>query len=113
MNAVALACLDEALADQDFVREYVAQVKQGREQIAKLCGELGLEHWPSSANFVLVRVGKNAEEFVEGMQSRGIFVRDLSASPGCGGCVRITVPAMEQMDSVLDTMCQALSGMKS
>jgi histidinol-phosphate aminotransferase len=113
VNAVALACLEEALADQDFAAEYVAQVKQGREQIAKLCEELRLEHWPSFANFVLVRVGKNASEFVEGMQSRGIFVRDLSASPGCGGCVRITVPTMEQTDRVLETMSQTLNEMES
>ena len=93
VNAVALACLEEALADQAFVREYVAQVKQGREQIAKLCEELRLRYWPSSANFVLVRVGKNACDFVEAMQRRGIMIRDASASPGCEGCVRITVPA--------------------
>jgi histidinol-phosphate aminotransferase len=109
VNAVALACLEEALADQDFVREYVAQVKQGREQIAKLCEELGLEHWPSSASFVLLRVGKSAGEFVQAMQRRGVMVRDLSANPGCEGCVRITVPAAEQMDGVLRAMREALN----
>ena len=56
VNAVALACLEEALADQAFVGEYVAQMKQGREQLARLCAELGLRTWPSSTNFVLVRV---------------------------------------------------------
>jgi histidinol-phosphate aminotransferase len=106
VNAVALACLEEALADQDFVRDYVTQVKQGREQIAKLCQELGLQCWPSRANFVLVRVGKNAGAFVQAMQCRGVMVRDSSANPGCEGCVRITVPARQQMDGVLDAMHQ-------
>jgi histidinol-phosphate aminotransferase len=113
VNAVALACLEEALADQDSVREYVAQVKQGREQIAKLCGELGLEHWPSSANFVLVRVGRNEGAFVEAMQSRGILIRDSSASAGCAGCVRITVPAKVELDRVLESMRQALNEIES
>lgn len=108
VSAVAVACLQEALADQDFVREYVAQVKQGRDRIAKLCVELGLEYWPSSANFVLVRVGKNAGEFVAAMQRRGIIIRDSSASPGCVGCVRITVPTSQQMDGVLRAMRQTL-----
>ena len=106
VNAVALACMEEALADQDFVREYVAQVKQGREQIAKLCAELGLEHWPSSANFVLVRVGKNAGEFVAAMQRRGIMIRDSSANPGCQGCVRITSPTSQQLIGVLEAIRQ-------
>ncbi len=30
VNSVVLACLEEALADQEFVREHVARVKQGR-----------------------------------------------------------------------------------
>jgi len=108
VNAVALACLEEALADQAFVRDYVTQVKQGRDQIAELCRELGLHHWPSSANFVLVRVGKAVGAFVEAMQGRGIMIRDSSANPGCAGCVRITVPTSEQMNEVLEAMRQAL-----
>jgi histidinol-phosphate aminotransferase len=108
VNAVALACLQEALADEAFVRDYVTQVKQGRQQIAKLCQELGLQCWPSSANFVLVRVGKNAGAFVEAMQRRGIMIRDSSASPGCAGCVRITVPTSQQMNGVLEAMRQTL-----
>jgi histidinol-phosphate aminotransferase len=108
VNAVALACLEEALADQDFVREYVAQVKQGREQIAKLCEELRLQYWPSSANFVLVRVGKRAGAMIDGMRRRGIMVRDSSASPGCEGCVRITVPTSQQIKEVLEAIRQAL-----
>jgi histidinol-phosphate aminotransferase len=107
VNAAALACLEEALADQAFVRDYVTQVKQGRDQIAKLCVELGLEHWPSSANFVLVRVGERSEPFVEAMQCSGIMIRDSSASPGCAGCVRITVPTNEPMNRVLGAMRQA------
>jgi histidinol-phosphate aminotransferase len=112
VNAAALACLDEALADQAFVRDYILQVKQGREQIAQLCVELELQHWPSSANFVLVRVGTSAGAFVEAMQRRGIMLRDSSASPGCAGCVRITVPTSQQMNGVLEAMRQALKEMQ-
>jgi len=108
VNAVALACLEEALADQNFVREYVAQVTQGRERIAKLCHELELRCWPSSANFVLVQVGTRVGPFVEAMQRRGILVRDSSANPGCAGCVRITVPAGHQTDGVLDAIGRSL-----
>jgi histidinol-phosphate aminotransferase len=101
VNAAALACLEEALADQAFVREHVAQVKQGREQLAQLFNELGLRFWPSQTNFILVRVGAPAQTFVEPMQRRGILVRDSSANPGCDGCVRITIGTPSQMDGVL------------
>ena len=104
-----LACLEEALADQAFVGEYVAQMKQGREQLTKLCAELGLRTWPSSTNFVLVRVGPGAEAFVAAMERRGVVVRNMSANPGCEGCVRITVGTTTQMDVVFRTIREAIA----
>jgi len=108
VNAVALACLEEALADQAFVTEYVSQVKQGRERLTKLSEELGLRSWSSSANFVLVRVGASCGRFVEAMARRGVQVRDLSANPGCEGCARITIGTRTQMDEVLRAMRDAI-----
>ena len=109
VNAAALACMEEALADQAFVSDHVAQVKQGRERLAQLFNELGLRFWPSQTNFVLVRVGASAQTFVESMQRRGILVRDCSASPGCDGCVRITVGTPGQMDGVLRAIRGAIA----
>jgi len=107
VNSVALACLEEALADQGFVSQHVAQVKQGREQMAGLFDELGLRYWPSQTNFILVRVGAKVKLFVESMQRHGILVRDSSANPGCDGCVRITVGTSSQMDGVLQIIRDA------
>jgi histidinol-phosphate aminotransferase len=109
VNSAVLACLEEALADQAFVSEHVAQVKQGREQLAQLFDELGLRFWPSQTNFILVRVGPLAKTFVESMQRRRILVRDVSASPGCDGCVRITVGTPSQMDGVLKAIREAIA----
>src|SRR5208282_3865865 len=109
VNAAALACLEEALADQAFVSDHVAQVKQGRERLAQLFDELGLHFWPSQTNFVLVRVGESAQAFVAAMQRRGILVRDFSATKGCHGCVRITVGTPPQMDGVLPAIREAIA----
>jgi histidinol-phosphate aminotransferase len=109
VSSLALACVEEALADQAFVREHIAQVKQGREQLAQLFQEFGLRFWPSQTNFVLVRVGASTQVFVESMQRRGILVRDSSANPGCEGCVRITVGTPEQMDKVLRAIREAVA----
>jgi histidinol-phosphate aminotransferase len=109
VNSVALACLEEALADRAFVSEHVAQIKRGRERLARLFEELGLHFWPSQTNFVLVRVGAKATAFVESIERRGILVRDLSANPGCEGCVRITVGTPQQMDGVLHAIREAIA----
>lgn len=108
VNAVVMACLEEALADQAFVSGYVTQMQQGRERIQKLCQELGLQHWPSATNFVLARVGANATPFTESMKRRGFMIRDASGQPGCPGCVRITVPVGDQIENLLAAMREAL-----
>jgi histidinol-phosphate aminotransferase len=109
VNAVALACLEEALADQEFVSSHVAQVKEGRERLAELFRELGLRFWPSQTNFVLVQIGAQAKIFLDAMRRRGILVRDASANPGCEGCVRITVGTPQQMDDVLRAIRDAIA----
>jgi histidinol-phosphate aminotransferase len=109
VNAVALACLEEALADQAFVREHVTQVQQGRERLAQVFTKLGLKSWPSQTNFVFVRVGASARIFAESMRRGGILVRDFSASPACEGCVRITVGTPSQMDDVSQAIREAIA----
>jgi len=109
VNSVALACLEEALADQKFVSAHVADVKQGRDQLGKLFSELGLRFWPSQTNFVLVRIGGSAKTFVESMRRRGVLVRDVSANPGCAGCIRITVGTPTQMDQVVQAIREAIA----
>jgi histidinol-phosphate aminotransferase len=112
VNSLVLACLEEALADQAFVVEHVAQVKRGRAQLEDLFRELGLRFWPSQTNFVLVRVGAELKAFVEAMQRRGVIVRDSSANPGCQGCARITVGTPAQMDGVLQAIRESIAETK-
>jgi histidinol-phosphate aminotransferase len=109
VNSVALACLEEALADQTFVRDHVSQIKHGREQLAQLFDELGLRYWRSQTNFVLVRVGNSAKKFVDAMQRNSIVVRDSSANPGCDGCVRVTVGTPSQMDGVMRAIRKSIA----
>jgi histidinol-phosphate aminotransferase len=97
VNQLALACLPAALEDRAYLEWYVAEVKAARTELAQVLTELGLEHWPSEANFILTRIGAGHEAFVKAMRVRGILTRDRSADPGCDGLVRITVGTREQM----------------
>ena len=108
VNGVALACLPEALADQDYVRQYVQQVCSGREGLQLELGTLGIPYWPSRANFVLMRLGEHNQAFIRGMRERGILVRDRSRDPGCEGCVRITLGSSEQTEKLLLVLREVL-----
>ena len=104
VNAVALAILPVALADSEYLSGYVAQVRSGRERLQQELRSLGIQAWPSHANFLLLRIGGLHREFVAAMRARGILVRDRSSDPGCDGCVRITVGTAEQTDRLITAL---------
>ena len=101
VNAVALACLPETLADQEYVRQYVAEVRRGRERLEQELRTLKLRFWPSQANFVLTHIGERHDAFVHAMRERGILVRDRSRDPGCDGSVRISVGSLAQTERLI------------
>jgi len=100
VNAVALACLPNALGDQAYIQEYVREVRESRTRLEQVLKDTGIPFWPSQANFVLARVGPSLS-FVEHMRRRGILVRDRSSDHGCEGCVRITLGLREHTDRLL------------
>jgi len=112
VNAVALACLPKALADQDYISRYVEEILETRMRLVRALEANGIRFWPSQANFVLARVGSSradAARFVDEMRRRGILVRDRSGDYGCEGCVRITCGPREHGDRVLEALAEVSS----
>ncbi|MGH9544750.1 MAG: pyridoxal phosphate-dependent aminotransferase [Terriglobales bacterium] len=108
VNGVALACLPAALADQEYVRRYVAEAQASRNRLEEEFRVLGVPFWPSRANFVLARIGSRHADFVRGMRARGILVRDRSSDFGCDGCVRITAGWQEHTEPLLGALHETL-----
>jgi histidinol-phosphate aminotransferase len=109
VNGMALACLSTALADQDYVRQYVGQVRQGRDELQREFGRWGIRYWPSQANFVLASFGQLKTATMQSMRARGILVRDRSRDHGCEGCVRITLGNTEQTARLLQALRETLA----
>lgn len=101
LNAVALACVEEALADQEYLNATVAEVRVLRSQLAEGLTALGFEVFPSEANFLYVRLGASASRIVAELAKRHIFIRDRGSDPGGAGCVRITVGTAREVDALL------------
>lgn len=108
VNGIALACLPHALADREFLAEYVRQVLQGRARLMIQLTCHGVPYWISQANFVLASIGSAHKEFVAEMRKRGILVRDRSNDPGCQGCVRITVGTVAHTERLLMALPEVL-----
>lgn len=110
VNAIALACLPEAISDQGYIARYVEEVRETRARLESVLEAIEVQFWPSQANFVLARVGPSrgdAARFVEQMRRRGILVRDRSSDYDCEGCVRITCGPREHADPLLAALAAA------
>ncbi|HSM87461.1 MAG TPA: histidinol-phosphate transaminase [Candidatus Limnocylindrales bacterium] len=105
INVFAVECLREALTDQAFVNQYVAQVKKTREWLREQLEELGFKSWPSHGNFVLVNFGEHKQAILKQMREWGIALRDR---PDCEGCVRITIGKQQEMEVVVTGLKQIL-----
>ena len=116
VNAVALACLPQAIADQAYIQSYVAQVLDSRSRLEEALRTHGIESWPSQANFILLRAGATkdaAAAFAEKMRQRGILVRDRSNDYGCEGCIRITLGTAEHTDRLLKALVENVGELTS
>jgi histidinol-phosphate aminotransferase len=116
VNAVALACLPDAIADQEYIRRYVDGVLESRSRLEEVLANHEIQFWPSHANFILMKIGASSSEaakFVELMRRRGILVRDRSADHGCEGCVRITVGPRPHADLLLSALGEVFQELRA
>jgi histidinol-phosphate aminotransferase len=109
LNIVALECLATALADEEYIRSYVADALKGRGRLEKELRSRGIRYWPSRANFVLMYFGAASSAFIQAMRERGILVRDRSGDPGCKGCVRITLGLAEHNERLFAALGEVLA----
>ncbi len=110
LNVAIARALAVALDDREHVRRYVAESADSRRLIADACARLGLDTWPSAANFMLVRVGPRAAEVADALAARGVHVRDRSHQPGCAGCLRMTAGWVTDTKKALAVFEEVLCG---
>jgi histidinol-phosphate aminotransferase len=109
VNGVALDCLPVALTDDAYVQWYAQQVRVGLGRMMDGLHRLGVDFFPSHANFVLMKIGPKHAELVKAMREHGVLLRDRSTDPGCDGFVRITVGVEEHVEQGLAALKQALA----
>src|SRR5208282_3302542 len=76
INLLAQAAALAALDDDEHVRKTRGNNFAGLQSLEKAFRELNLEFVPSSANFILVRVGDGQGVF-DAMQKQGVIVRQM------------------------------------
>lgn len=106
INSLAQAAALAALEDTEHVARTRANNRAGLAWFAARLGEMGLEHVPSAANFLLVKVGDGQRVFVE-LQKRGVITRPMGGYQ-LPEFVRITVGTPAENERCLGALREIL-----
>ena len=106
VNFVAIAAAVAAIADKEYVENYVREVVQARSFVVAELDRLGIQQFNSDGNFVLFMVGKHAERIVSKLRDAGVLVRNRSHE--FEGSVRVTVGTTDQMKLFIQDVEKAL-----
>ena len=108
VNALGLVAAQAALDDDEHVRRTLELNREGMAYLTREFDRLGLRWVPSSANFILVRVGQGVRVY-EALLRHGVIVRPMDGY-GFPEHLRVTIGLAEEnarciraLEAVLDT----------
>lgn len=107
VNSPAQAAALAALADKKHLENSLCLVEEGKRQLARGLGKLGLTPVPSQANFYFVDVGVDSRKVFERLLQRGIIIRsgDIFGYPTF---IRVTIGTEPQNQRFLETLVEVL-----
>jgi histidinol-phosphate aminotransferase len=98
-----------ALEHAEEMTAHVAEIAAERERVAAGLRDLGVQVWPSVANFLLFRAEVGGAVLFERLLERGVLVRDFSSAPLLEGCLRVTIGTRGEDDAFLAAMKESLA----
>ncbi len=107
-NSLAQAAATAALDDEEFLQNTLSVTREGLSFLYGQFEEMGLSYVPSQTNFVLVDVGKPANEVYQAMLREGVIVRSM-ASYGLMTHERITVGTMAENERLARALKKVLN----
>jgi histidinol-phosphate aminotransferase len=108
VNAAAQWGALAALDDTDHVKRSLETNRAGMAYLTREVGKLELEHVPSQANFILLRVGDGAAVFQK-LLRRGVIVRPMGAYE-LPEYIRVTVGTAKENARFIDELKGIIAG---
>jgi histidinol-phosphate aminotransferase len=87
-----------------FIKDAVEKVIGERERLFAELRNMGLEVFPSRANFLLFRTPFPAERVHGELVKRGVLIRNMSHLPKLERCLRVSVGKPEENDLFLEAL---------
>ncbi|GAC1316363.1 MAG: histidinol-phosphate transaminase [Chloroflexota bacterium] len=101
MTAFGIAAAGRALADQDGLKERVADITAERARLTRALQERGWEVVPSDGNFILAHPPLSAADLAAWLQAGGLIVRSYAGHARLHEWLRMTVRAPQEDDRLL------------
>jgi len=109
VNTLSITAATQAIKEQTYYDECVAQIVAEREKTKKRLADLGFVLTDSKTNFVFARhPQKKAELLYQALKERGVLVRYFNA-PRIADYLRITIGSEEQMNGFFAELKYILS----
>jgi histidinol-phosphate aminotransferase len=117
LNFVSEEAAIVALDHEEMKDRNVAMVVAERERVRLGLLALGVEVYPSEANFVTFRVGETRRPEARGpaapalhcaLLERGVLIRDVSGYARLDGCLRVSIGTPEQNDRFLEVISEVM-----
>jgi histidinol-phosphate aminotransferase len=106
VNMMALIAAKAALGDQRHLASVLDNIREGKEYLCDAFTALGFKFLPSEANFVLLRVGPEAETLTKRLFDKKILIRWLGGY-GLAEYVRITVGTRDENRTLVEALKKA------
>lgn len=100
---------EKLLDHHDVLLAQAEQIKLDRSKLAQqLSAIAGIKCYPSSANFLLLRVA-HAKEIFEGLKQRGVLIKNLHGSHAMlENCLRVTVGTPDENERFVAALKECL-----
>lgn len=108
VNALAQQAAVAALDDTAFLEKTRKSNAEGRKFLTKELDALKLRYVPSVTNFILLKLGPNAAQVIEGLFNNGVIVREMSAW-GLSHCLRVTIGTMKENRAFIKALKASLT----
>lgn len=101
VSALAVAALQAALRSPGHVKRYVGRVAAGKRVLEAGLDRLGVQRFPTRANFLMARFGAESGRVMEALRQEGVLVRQLGRGPVTRGCLRVGIGPPRHVRSFL------------
>ncbi len=106
VNLLAEAAALAALDDEEHVERTLRMNREGAEYLARELGDLGIEVWPTDANFLLARTGAAS---YDDLLREGVIVRPMRGF-GLPEHVRITIGTTAENEKLVKALQKIREG---